>query len=169
MSSQSGTTHLSPPLPNWGPTNHPTTEHPSGILQYETTPFWPMWEDSEYYPISLVGNLGILSGRSQFLHCNRSHNYNLALDYLSPSLPFSHPPPSLASFHLFTFPLFPPTPGLLSLQNSPSLRDISGFDNLLEAGTIVVAFLRNGARVLDGFNSLFEASRIIITFNMVSD
>lgn len=58
--------------------------------------------------------------------------------------------------------------GLLSIQNSPSLRDFSGFDNLREVGTIVIAYLRNEATVLDGFNSLFEAGRIIITFNMVS-
>ena len=58
--------------------------------------------------------------------------------------------------------------GLLSIQNSPSLHDFSGFDNLREVGTIVIAYLRNRATVLDGFNSLFEAGRIIVTFNMVS-
>lgn len=84
-------------------------------------------------------------------------------NYVSSPLPLPSPllpsrlPPILCSL------------GLLSIQNSPSLRDFSGFDNLREVGTIVIAYPRNGARVLDGFNSLFEAGRIIITFNLVSN
>lgn len=84
-------------------------------------------------------------------------------NYVSSPLP-PFPPTSLP-------PSLPPilcSLGLLSIQNSPSLQDLSGFDNLREVGTIVIAYPRNGARVLDGFNSLFEAGRIIITFNLVS-
>ena len=58
--------------------------------------------------------------------------------------------------------------GLLSVQNSDSLIDLTGFRNLRSAQTIVLAFLGSSAVDLDGFNSLFECGQLIITRNLVS-
>lgn len=58
--------------------------------------------------------------------------------------------------------------GLLSVQNSDSLIDLTGFRNLRYAQTIVLAFLGSSTVDLDGFNALFECGQLIITRNLVS-
>ena len=57
--------------------------------------------------------------------------------------------------------------GLLVIQSSDSLVNMSGFRNLERVETLVVASMSNMLRDLNGFNSLFEASIIIITRNTV--
>ena len=58
--------------------------------------------------------------------------------------------------------------GLLAIQNSPSLQNLSGFDELETVGMLVIAFLGNDMVDMDAFNSLRTAGTIIITRNMVS-
>ena len=57
--------------------------------------------------------------------------------------------------------------GLLAIQNSPSLQNLSGFDELERVGMLVIAFLGNDMVDMDAFNSLRTAVTIIITRNMV--
>ena len=57
--------------------------------------------------------------------------------------------------------------GLLAIQNSPSLQNLSGFDELERVGMLVIAFLGNDMVDMDAFNSLRMAVTIIITRNMV--
>lgn len=58
--------------------------------------------------------------------------------------------------------------GLLAIQNSQSLQNMSGFDGLETVGMLVIAFLGNDMEDMDAFNSLHAAGTIIITRNMVS-
>ena len=60
-----------------------------------------------------------------------------------------------------------PSLGLLAIQNSPSLQNLSGFDELETVGMLVIAFLGNDMVDMDAFNSLRTAGTIIITRNMV--
>ena len=58
--------------------------------------------------------------------------------------------------------------GLLAVQSSDSLVNVSGFRNLEVVGALVIANMGNFLANLDGFNSLFEVSILIITRNNVS-
>lgn len=57
--------------------------------------------------------------------------------------------------------------GLLAIQTSPSLQNLSGFDGLETVGMLVIAFLGSDMEDMDAFNSLHTAGTIIITRNMV--
>ena len=57
--------------------------------------------------------------------------------------------------------------GLLAIQNSASLQDLSGFDELERVGMLVIAFLGNDMIDMDAFNSVHTVGTVIITRNMV--
>ena len=59
--------------------------------------------------------------------------------------------------------------GLLAVQSSDGLLDVSGFRNMESVGALVIANMGNLLKDFDGFNSLFEASILIITRNQVSE
>ena len=58
--------------------------------------------------------------------------------------------------------------GLLAIQGSNSLLNVSGFMNIESVGTLVIANMGNQLSDFYNFNLLYEASIIIITRNEVS-
>lgn len=59
--------------------------------------------------------------------------------------------------------------GLLAIQSSNNLTDVSGYRNLERVGTLVIGNMGNKLPDLDGFNSLSRASYLIITRNQVRE
>ena len=66
------------------------------------------------------------------------------------------------------FTPFSSPPGLLYIQNGDSLEDLSGFDNVVQVHTLVLALLGDSMTTITGFSSLHSASRLYITRNSVS-